>query len=112
MIKKIALGLVVGVFIFGTVDLVGAQSQGYDTKTGATPAVQAQNVGNKICPVSGEEIKEQTKATYEYEGKIYNFCCAGCIEEFKKDPEQYISKVDQELEGKAAEETEMMPKSE
>ena len=55
------------------------------------------DVGNKICPVSGEEIKEESKATYEYEGKIYNFCCPMCIDEFKKDPEKYIKRVDEEL---------------
>ena len=31
-------------------------------------------VGNKICPVSGEEIgKMGPAAQYEYKGKIYNF---------------------------------------
>ena len=57
------------------------------------------DAGNKICPVLSEPIDEAAKATYEYEGKIYNFCCAGCIEEFKKEPQKYIDKVNQELEG-------------
>ncbi len=56
------------------------------------------DVGNKICPVTGEDIDEASKATYEYEGKIYNFCCAGCIEPFKKEPQKYIDKVNAELE--------------
>ncbi|MCM8781036.1 MAG: YHS domain-containing protein [Candidatus Omnitrophica bacterium] len=55
------------------------------------------NVGNQICPVSGEKINEKLKATYEYEGKIYNFCCSMCIEEFKKDPGKYIKKIEEEL---------------
>ncbi len=58
----------------------------------------ALNVGNKICPVTGEKIDEKTKVTYEYQGKIYNFCCAGCPDEFKKDPEKYIRKVNEELQ--------------
>jgi YHS domain-containing protein len=62
-------------------------------------------VGNKICPVSGEKIEEKLKATYEYEGKIYNFCCASCIEEFKKDPQKYIQKVEEELKAQSQEET-------
>lgn len=53
----------------------------------------ATDVGNKICPVTGEKIDEKTKATYEYQGKIYNFCCPMCIDEFKKDPEKYIKKI-------------------
>lgn len=56
------------------------------------------DVGNKICPVSGEEINEEMKATYEYEGKIYNFCCAGCIDEFKEDPQTYIKKIEESQE--------------
>ncbi|MBF0123435.1 MAG: YHS domain-containing protein [Candidatus Omnitrophica bacterium] len=28
-------------------------------------------------------------AAYEYNGKIYNFCCPGCIATFKADPEKY-----------------------
>lgn len=50
-------------------------------------------VGNTICPVSGEAINEEAKATYEYEGKVYNFCCAACIDDFKKDPQSYIKKM-------------------
>lgn len=77
-------------------EMVGDQDQ---------PAAQAENkqavdVGNKICPVSGQEIvdsEDMPSATYEYEGKIYHFCCAGCIEEFKKDPQKYIAKVEEEL---------------
>lgn len=58
---------------------------------------EAVNIGNKICPVSGEKINQDLKASYEYKGKIYNFCCAACIDEFKKDPEKYIKKVEEEL---------------
>ena len=56
------------------------------------------NVGNKICPVSGEKIDEKTKATYTYEGKIYNFCCPMCISDFKKDPQKYIDIINKEKE--------------
>ncbi|MDD5246027.1 MAG: YHS domain-containing protein [Candidatus Omnitrophica bacterium] len=56
-----------------------------------------EEMGNTICPVSGEKIDPQTKATYEYQGRIINFCCPVCVEEFKKDPEKYIKKIDEEL---------------
>ena len=65
------------------------------TVTNTTPE-EVVEVGNKICPVMGNPIDEETKATYEYKGKIYNFCCAGCVEEFKKDPEKYIKKIEEE----------------
>ncbi|MEI8349560.1 MAG: YHS domain-containing protein [Candidatus Omnitrophota bacterium] len=59
------------------------------------------NVGNKICPVLGEKVGENgmEPATYEYEGKIYNFCCTACIDEFKKDPAKYIKKIEEEKKG-------------
>ncbi len=52
------------------------------------------SVGNKICPVSGENIDEASQVAYEYRGKIYRFCCPLCVEEFKKDPEKYIEKME------------------
>lgn len=59
----------------------------------------AVNVGNKICPVSGEEIGSMGKAYHvEYEGKIYNLCCKMCSKDFKKNPEKYLEKVQEELE--------------
>ncbi|MDD5449820.1 MAG: YHS domain-containing protein [Candidatus Omnitrophica bacterium] len=62
-------------------------------ETGSSAQTAVEEVGNKICPVSGEEITEEGKATYEYKGKTYNFCCPMCIDEFKKDPEKYIEKI-------------------
>jgi len=56
----------------------------------------AEVVGNKICPVSGEKIDEKMKETYEYKGNIYNFCCPVCVEEFKEGPEKYIEKMEKE----------------
>lgn len=71
----------------------------------ATPVVtkKAQDAGNKICPISGEKIDEKMKETYEYEGKVYNFCCSSCIEDFKKDPQKYIKKVEEELQTRTKE---------
>ena len=61
------------------------------TESGEQKAV---DVGNKICPVSGMKIGSMGKAVqYTHEGNIYNFCCAGCIGEFKTDPEKYIEKI-------------------
>ena len=72
-------------------------------QTITTKASEPINVGNKICPVSGEKINEKTKATYEYGGKIYNFCCPMCIDEFKKDPQKYIKKIKEELQAETKE---------
>jgi len=70
-----------------------------------TSPTKAVDVGNTICPVTGDKIDEKTKATYEYKGKIYNFCCPMCIDTFKKDPQKYIKKVEEELWTAPKEET-------
>ena len=49
--------------------------------------------GTVICPVSGKEIKKtEAKASYEYQGKMYYFCCKKCKEKFMKNPEKYLQK--------------------
>jgi YHS domain-containing protein len=78
---------------------------------GQTVSDKAVNAGNQFCPVSGEKISDadgsgMAPATYEYEGKIYNFCCTSCIEDFKKEPEKYIKKVEEELANKTTEKSE------
>ena len=89
--------MVLSILVLVSNQMVQAKTMPSDTK--ATDEVsKPQNAGNKICPVTGEKIDEKTKATHEYKGKIYNFCCAMCIDEFKKDPEKYIKKVEEELQ--------------
>ena len=59
---------------------------------------QAESAGNKgeLCPVTGEEVDAKGGIAYEYKGKVYHFCCASCIADFKKDPEKYIKKMNGE----------------
>ncbi|GEM_PF-2256234 len=67
--------------------------------------VKAVEVGNKICPVSGEKIepsKMGDPVTYEYNGKIYNLCCGMCVKDFKKDPEKYSKIAEDEVAAVAA----------
>lgn len=61
-------------------------------------------VGNKICPVSGENVYEMGEPfKFEHNGKIYNLCCKMCVKDFKADPEKY-SKIAEEAAAKEAEE--------
>ncbi len=90
MLKRIIVGLFAVMVILGIGKVSFAQTPEESSKSAAA------EVGNKICPVSGEKIDEKIKATYEYNGKIYNFCCPMCIDEFKKDPGKYIKKIEQE----------------
>ena len=122
MFKRIVLIMCLGMFIFGINKISYAMSchegAGQDAQTQATQNTQvmqmnssehssmthialvsqeAVNVGNKICPVTGEKIEEKAKMAYEYKGKIYNLCCSACVEEFKKNPDKYIQIVNEEL---------------
>jgi YHS domain-containing protein len=125
MFKKISVIFITGIFIFGISRLsfammcagmdsghnkhqqmAQAESNKEETAEQVSTvkiAEKAVDLGNKVCPVSGEKINEKMKATYEYEGKIYNFCCPMCIEEFKKDPQKYIKKVEEELRAESKE---------
>ncbi len=52
------------------------------------------------CPVSGKEIKKsEAKATYEYNGKTYYFCCENCKETFLRNPDKYALQGSESHEG-------------
>ncbi|MGB8769811.1 MAG: heavy metal translocating P-type ATPase [Candidatus Korobacteraceae bacterium] len=43
-------------------------------------------------PVCGIDVDaSKATASVEYEAKLYHFCCRGCAEKFKDDPEKYLS---------------------
>lgn len=46
------------------------------------------------CPVLNGKIDE--KVFVDYQGKRIYFCCIGCIEEFNKDPQKYLKKMDEQ----------------
>ena len=54
------------------------------------------DVGNKVCPVTGDKIDAKSNITYEYQGKTYHFCCPMCVPEFKNNPEKYIEIINKE----------------
>ena len=51
-------------------------------------------VGDRTkCPVSGEEFVVSAESPkVEHEGKTYYFCCAGCDQKFRADPQKYLAK--------------------
>lgn len=115
MSKKYFVFILISLFIlsfavssFAQMKCMGDSSGGHkhnsqDTTT-QTSRKKTIEIGNKICPVLNEKIDKKTKVTYEYEGKIYNLCCSACIDEFKKDPQKYIKKVEEELKAASGEE--------
>ncbi|MDP2939154.1 MAG: YHS domain-containing protein [Candidatus Omnitrophota bacterium] len=85
---------------------MGNMQMNKESAVSATTATEsdkkAEEVGNKICPVMGTKIKKGEEVKYEYQGKIYNFCCPMCVDEFKKDPDKYIKKIEEEKQKEAA----------
>jgi YHS domain-containing protein len=49
------------------------------------------NVGNTLCPVSGEPVSGNNFV--EYQGKRYGLCCPACEKMFLAEPEKYIAKM-------------------
>ncbi|MBF0522007.1 MAG: YHS domain-containing protein [Candidatus Omnitrophica bacterium] len=102
--KRFYVVMVLGILLLASHQSAQAQNATSDTN-GTDKVTQSQDVGNKICPISGAKIVSNSgmaSAIYEYEGKIYHFCCAGCISAFKKDPQKYILKVEEELKAEQA----------
>ncbi|MCX5666897.1 MAG: YHS domain-containing protein [Candidatus Omnitrophica bacterium] len=69
-------------------------------KTSPAPikASSVTDVGNKICPVSGQKVDGQNFC--EYNGKRYGMCCPMCEAAFKADPKKYSAIADKEVAGK------------
>lgn len=76
-------------------------ADGYGQETAVVAAETLKElvqVGNKICPVGGERVDGMGEVvTYEYNGKVYNLCCAMCAKDFKKDPEKYSKIAEEEV---------------
>ena len=87
--------------IFGLAILLSNSSYVFAQTPTTSKAIE---VGNKICPVSGEKIlppgekSEMGEAVkYEYNGKLYNLCCPMCVKDFKKNPEKYSKIAEDEV---------------
>lgn len=76
----------------GTLEAAGVEM------TGVSDAVEPVEVGNKICPVGGEPVGTMGEVVkLAHNGKIYNFCCAMCLDEFNKNPDKYSKMADDEV---------------
>lgn len=97
MRSTIILTIVFGFIVMATLVSCAKEEAARQTTPAALPGQsQALEVGNKFCPVSGEKVGQMGKVeTIEYNGKMYNLCCAMCKKDFNKDPEKYIKKIEQ-----------------
>ena len=83
-IKILFLALTLAAFTAGS--LLAAAPK---TAPASPPAAQGQP--QTKCPVLGGNIDKNIYA--DYKGHRYYFCCKGCDEEFKKNPEKYVEKM-------------------
>jgi len=81
------LHLVRAGLLLGALSLVIAACDGQGDG-GAAPKGKAQ----ATCPVMDGKIDKQFFA--DHEGKRVYFCCEGCIEQFKKEPQKFIKKLE------------------
>jgi len=89
----IAVATLIVIALFGGTGIATAH-EGREHGGGmAKPQGVATSKTEKACPVTGEKIDPNGKYRYAYKGKVYDFCCADCIETFKEDPVKYIGKV-------------------
>lgn len=67
------------------------KSDSHDVKkeTEVKTEVKTEVSEKSVCPVSGEEFKTGAGKKINYLGKQYEFCCGGCVEEFKAEPIGY-----------------------
>jgi YHS domain-containing protein len=56
-------------------------------------------IAQKLCPVTDDPI--DPKIYVDYQGRRVYFCCEMCPPMFKKDPEKYLKKLDEQMKGAA-----------
>ena len=79
----------------------GCDMSSHKKEAASTLNTQLPNVGNTICPVTGNKIGAMGEPVkYEYKGKIYNLCCGMCIKDFKNDPEKYSKIAEEQAKAK------------
>jgi YHS domain-containing protein len=57
---------------------------------GTSQGTETMSPDSAVCMVSGEPMESGKGVGFTYLGKEYKFCCAGCIEEFKTEPMNYL----------------------
>lgn len=67
---------------------VSERMQAAAAKAPAKPVVPAVVLAQPQCPVSGKPA--DPAHVLQHEGKTYGFCCANCLEQFRKDPKKYL----------------------
>jgi len=93
MKRSAILSTVAAVLVGGGV-LVSAAEKPKAGPATRPAATQPSKPVNKYCAVEGKDHEVDPAVTVKYKGKTIGFCCKDCIEEFNKDPEKYVKKME------------------
>jgi len=79
----------------------GCKSEPQPAATGKAPAaaVAKTEIAQKLCPVTGDAINPDIFV--DYNGRRIYFCCDMCPPQFKKEPEKYLKKLDEQMKSGA-----------
>ena len=94
IVRSFAAIIVAGLFIAGAVHAMPEEAAG-SAKQEASAVV---DVGNKICPLTGENV--DGKSFYVYKGRRYGLCCQQCADNFAQNPESFSAIAEKEVSGK------------
>jgi len=97
MKSRILLAAVVVVAVAWGVLAAGCKSESQPAPTGKAPPVSfaKAEIAQKLCPVTGELINPNIFV--DYDGRRIYFCCDMCPPQFKKDPEKFLKKLDEQM---------------
>lgn len=91
----LVFSVVVAALIGGAAMVSAADKpKGPTTKPSTTQAAKPAKPVNKWCAVEGKDHEIDPKVTVVYKGKTIGFCCKDCQEEFEKDPEKFVKKME------------------
>jgi Cu+-exporting ATPase len=99
MKARILLVAVVAVALTWGILAAGCKTEPQPGKPGAAPAKA--EIAQKLCPVTGDPISKDI--FIDYNGRRIYFCCNMCPAEFKKDPEKFLKKLDEQMKAGGSE---------
>jgi len=79
--------------------LAAALAAGCKKETPAPASMQATEIAQKVCPVTGNPIDPNVYV--DYQGRRVYFCCQACPPIFNKDPEKYIAIMHEQMKSGA-----------
>lgn len=72
--------------------ITGLAALFFACKQGGSPNPAAATFANETDFVCGMKVKPEFTDTCHYQGKVYAFCSESCKDEFKANPESFLSK--------------------